>query len=136
MAEDEFFCVAQKAFIDKDGEILILNDPKIGVDFPGGKVQEGETDFNESLKREVREETGLEIEIGKPFDRWYFEFKKEHRNFGKRVVLIGFRCKYVSGDVVLSDEHDGYKWVGRNEFREFDNGSGHFRALEKYFEGS
>ena len=39
MKKDALFCVGQKAFIDKNGEILILNDQIEGLDFPGGKIQ-------------------------------------------------------------------------------------------------
>ncbi|HEY9584389.1 MAG TPA: NUDIX domain-containing protein [Candidatus Paceibacterota bacterium] len=134
MAEDKLFYVGQKAFIEKDGDILILTDPSIGLDFPGGKIQIGENDFDEALRREVREETGLEIEIGEPFTRWYFEFSSAHRNFGKQVYLIGFRCKYVSGEVVLSDEHSSFRWINKNNYKELDDGSAYFKALEKYFD--
>jgi 8-oxo-dGTP diphosphatase len=133
MAEDKLFCVGQKAFIARNGEVLVLNDPKANLDFPGGKIQEGEADFTESLKREVRDETGLEIEVGDPFVTWYYEFKPGHRNFGKTVYLVGFRCRYVSGEVGLSDEHDTFRWVSKEDFRTMDDGSVYFGALEKYF---
>jgi 8-oxo-dGTP diphosphatase len=132
MAEDKLFFVGQKAFIEKDGEVLILISKDLGLDFPGGKIQEGESDFNESLKREVREETGLEIEVGDIFERWSFKFRYGH-NIGKEVLLIGFKCKYKSGGVKISDEHGGYKWVNKNNYKELDDGSGHFKVLEKYF---
>lgn len=80
MKEDALFCVGQKAFVEKDGKVLILNDPDDGLDFPGGKIQEGEaidgdaSSLFRSLQREVREETGLEIEVGNPFVVWYHEF--------------------------------------------------------------
>ena len=46
MKEDQVFYVGQKAFIDKDSQILVLNDSLNGeLDFPGGKIQEGEFDF-------------------------------------------------------------------------------------------
>ena len=108
MAEDKQFYVGQKAFIDKEGSVLILNDESEGLDFPGGKIQIGETDFDEALRREVREETALEINIGEPFARWYYEFKPTHRNGGKQVYLVGFRCAYVSGEIKLSDEHNSF----------------------------
>ena len=40
--KDALFCVGQKAFIEKDGKVLVLNDPEEGLDFPGGKIQVGE----------------------------------------------------------------------------------------------
>lgn len=131
--EDALFCVGQKAFIEKDGSVLILNDPLEGLDFPGGKIQVGETDFVEALKREVREETMLEIEIGEPFIVWYNEFALPHRNAGKKVYLIGFKCKYKSGEVVLSNEHDNFRWVDKDNFHEVDDGTQYFIPLKKYF---
>ena len=132
--EDALFCVGQKAFIDKGGSVLVLNDPIEGLDFPGGKIQEGETDFSKSLKREVREETGLEIEISDPFTVWYQEFENpQHRNYGKKVYLVGFRCRYVSGEIKLSEEHDAYKWVTKDTYKEVHEDSDYFEALEKYF---
>lgn len=133
MKQDALYCVGQKAFIEKDEKVLILMDPKSGLDFPGGKVQEGELDFDEELRREVREETGFEIEIGAPFVRWYFEFSEGHRNVGKKVFLLGFRCKYRSGELVLSAEHNAYHWVDRDTYQQYNDGSGHYKALEKYF---
>lgn len=133
MTDDQLLYVGQKAFIGKDGKVLILMDPKLGLDFPGGKIQEGEVDFPASLKREVREETGLEINPEDPFVTWYFEFGSDHRNAGKKVYLVGFRCRYVSGSVRLSDEHNAYHWVDKESYRKFDDRSGYFRALEKYF---
>ena len=133
MADDQLFYVGQKAFIEKDGRVLVLMDPNLGLDFPGGKIQEGETDFTESLKREVREETKLEIEKGDAFFTWFNVFGAKHRNAGKKVYLVGFKCKYVSGEVTLSDEHSEYKWVDQSDYKKLDDGSLYFQALEKYF---
>ncbi len=133
MPEDKQFYIGQKAFIEKDGKVLVLFDPQIGLDFPGGKIQIGENDFNESLRREVREETTLEIDIGSPFVRWYFEFRPGHRNAGKQVYLVGFRCTYRSGEVKLSSEHNKFEWVDKNSYRALDDGSTYFKVLEEYF---
>ena len=133
MKEDAQFYVGQKAFIEKDGAVLVLNDPTEGLDFPGGKIQVGEIDFIEALKREVREETKLEIEVGAPFTVWYNEFSAPHRNAGKKVYLVGFRCKYKSGEVVLSDEHDNFRFVTKENYHEVDDESPYFKALDTYF---
>ena len=139
MKSDALFCVGQKAFIEKDGRVLILYDPVEGIDFPGGKIQEGEAKNGDvdslisALKREVREETGLEIEAFNPFAVWYHEFPKNHRNYGKVVYLVAFKCKYVSGDITLSEEHNKFKWVDKNNYQEVDDGSDYFDVLRKYF---
>jgi 8-oxo-dGTP diphosphatase len=135
MKEHELFYVGQKAFIEKDGNVLILNDPINGLDFPGGRIQIGESNFNEALQREVREETTLEIEIGEPFTRWSTTLPKNHRRAGKRIFLVGYRCNYASGNIILSNEHDSFRWVNRDTYRELDDGSEYFAALEKYFTG-
>lgn len=141
MKKDALFCVGQKAFIKKDDKVLVLNDPLAGLDFPGGKIQEseakeGNTDsLVDALKREVREETGLEIEVFEPFAVWYRKFSdKNHRNYGKEVYLIAFRCKYVSGEIKLSEEHNKFKWVDRNNYKEMDDKSEYFDVLEKFFQ--
>ena len=139
MKNDALFCVGQKALVEKDRRVLVLNDPVEGLDFPGGKIQEGEavngdaSSLTRSLQREAREETGLEIEVCEPFAVWYHEFPKEHRNYGKNVYLVAFRCQYVSGELKLSDEHDKFRWVDKNDYKEVDDGSDYFGILEKYF---
>src|SRR5690348_1612349 len=116
MKDDATLYIGQKAVIEKDGKILILMDPILGADLPGGKVQVGETDFALSLKREVREETSIEVEVGDPFYVWYYEFQEnsDHRNKGKKIFCIAFACTYISGEMTLSDEHQGFEWVDRD----------------------
>lgn len=126
--------VGQKAFIEKDGKLLVLHDALEGLDFPGGKVQEGETDFVAALQREVLEETGLSIEVGLPFYVWFNELAPPHRNAGKKVYLVAFRCRYVSGDVVLSHEHDGFRWIEKGQIQEVYEPTKYFEALVRYYE--
>lgn len=127
------FYVGQKAFIEKENNILLLIPPNGGIDFPGGKIQEGEVDLDISFMREVMKETGLKIQVGLPFYRWCFDLQKPHRNAGKKVFLLGFKCKYLSGSVYISSEHTKSQWVNKNSYRLLDNGSSHFKALHEYF---
>jgi 8-oxo-dGTP diphosphatase len=124
--------IGQKAFIRRGDEVLIVRDPKIGLDFPGGKIQTHETDLAEALKREVREETGLEIEAGDAFTTWMKEFPRDHR-LQSKVFLVGYLCRYMSGEVRLSHEHTEYHWVNKTNYHDFKEDSDYFRALEKYF---
>jgi 8-oxo-dGTP diphosphatase len=133
MIEDEIFYVGQKAFINKNDEILVLRNPTEGVDYPGGKIQQGENNLVESLKREVREETGLEISVGEPFVTWISELPKNHYLAGKKLLLIGYKCKYISGEVILSHEHDKFSWVTKDNYIEINDGTAYFKILEKYY---
>lgn len=84
----------------------------------------------------MREETNLEIEVFDPFAVWYHEFPKNHRNFGKKVYLVGFRCKYLPGELKLSDEHSKFEWVDKSSYEKVNDGSDYFEALKKYFYGN
>ena len=104
--------VAVKAVVLKDNRFLII---KRGTnedvyaeqwDIPGGKVDFGENP-TEALKREVMEETGIKVEIIKPLDVWTF-FKD---GGDTQVIGITFLCNFLSGDVLLSEEHTDFRWI-------------------------
>jgi 8-oxo-dGTP diphosphatase len=121
------FQVGQKALIERDGEVLVVFFPNGWLDLPGGRIDEGETDLAAALQREVREETTLEIEVGDPFATWL-------GRGSTTVYLIGYRCRYVSGEVVLSDEHAAYRWVNGRNYEALPDRTGPFHVLRRYFE--
>jgi 8-oxo-dGTP pyrophosphatase MutT (NUDIX family) len=135
---DEVFCISQKAFIEKNGKILVIHDPLEGLDFPGGKIQKNEAQhgkkdsLSRSLQREVLEETGLSITVGRPFSVWYYEFPIGHKNYPNKVYIIGFQCIYVSGVLTLSSEHTSFQWVSSEQHKHVDDGSDFFQALKEY----
>jgi 8-oxo-dGTP diphosphatase len=63
--EDPKHVVAVTALITNNAdEVLLQLSPRRGWEFPGGRVEEGE-DLIQALIREVKEETGLDVEVGK-----------------------------------------------------------------------
>lgn len=133
MDQEQIFYVVQKAFVKKGDSILVLNDPKEGLDYPGGKIQKGEKDFVLALKREVLEETGIEINVGKPFFTAIDEYPDNHQHAGKLFFIVFYECEYVSGEVILSEEHDKFTWVDKNNFKSADDKTWYFDILDNYF---
>lgn len=113
---------------------MVLLRPDGGLDIPGGRIQVSESDLMVSLAREVMEETGLEIKINDPFTTWTFMIAENYKDAGKTVFIVAYKCEYLSGEFKISDEHGSYKWVDKESYKELKNDSGHFKALEKYFE--
>ncbi len=129
MADNKKFYVGQKAFINKDGELLVLFNNNGGLDFPGGQIQEGEEDLETALKREVTEETTLDITVGKPIATWNIEVESPQ----KSVFMVGYKCEYVSGEVCLSEEHTRFVWLNKQNFQEYKQNTIWFSLIEQYF---
>ncbi|WP_026496354.1 NUDIX hydrolase [Butyrivibrio sp. WCD3002] len=105
MEYTHFVSVAGLVVNDKD-EILLLESPKRGWEYPGGMVEPGET-LQAALIREIKEETGIDAEIT--------GFIGICKNVQKDVVNIDFSCKYIGGELATSDESLHVKWVNKSE---------------------
>lgn len=109
------FRIAAKAFVIDDDKLLILKRAdddmqKPGIwELPGGRL-EVEEDPKEGLKREVKEECGIDIEVKQPLNIRHFT-----RDDGQIITMIIFLCKLgkksTNSDVVLSDEHSEHEWI-------------------------
>lgn len=84
------------------GEILLVKSPWRGWEYPGGLIESGET-FETALKREVREEAGVEIEIT--------GFVGICKNVEKDIVNIDFTARYISGELTTSEESTEVIWA-------------------------
>ena len=116
--------VAVKAFITNErGEVLVIREAstyKDGTqtgkyDVVGGRIEPGQQ-FDESLIREAKEETGLDVKIGQPF--FVNESRPVVRGEQWQIVRIFFKCTTTSTKIVLSEDHDGYKWIKPESYKE------------------
>ncbi len=131
--------VATKALIERDGKVLVLRESskyKDGTnaaryDVVGGRITPGEL-LTDALQREVREETGLAIEIGEPFFADESLPRPQVRGEEWQIVKIYFRCKASPGDVLLSDDHDESRWIDPQTYAEAGLIPNLYPAFEAY----
>jgi 8-oxo-dGTP diphosphatase len=115
------FLVGVSALIERDDTILLLK--RVSTKDHGskewepvsGRVEPGES-ATMAVSREVLEETALVVEVLQPFDTFYFlrgESKEE-------LIGITFLCRYVSGELRISEEHSEAQWIPIESLLELD----------------
>ena len=91
-------------------------------EFPGGKREANET-FEECLVRELREELGIEVEVGELIESLTHSYPE------KTVLLKFFLCRWTRNDPKPIDCHD-LKWVTAEELSNYEFPAADARLLE------
>ena len=118
------------AIIEKDGKVLCAQRSEVmhlplKWEFPGGKVEDDE-DPEECLKREIREELGIEINIIERLTSNKHTYPDQ-----KMFELIPYRCS-IAGGKLVAKEHKLVKWLNRSELRELDWAEADIPVLNHY----
>lgn len=131
MGNKDLYFVAVKVFLqDADGKLLITKDRFGAWDIPGGRLREQdfETPLNDVVVRKMLEELGdVKYELGEPvvFMRHERqEFMPDGSRQPRRIFAVGYRAKYLGGDLALGKNHELMEWVDLKTFKP-----------EDYFEG-
>lgn len=99
--------------VNENGETIIFatqrgyGDFKGGWEFPGGKIESGETP-QEALKREIIEELDTEVSVGELMDTVEYDYPQFH------LSMDCFWCQIVRGNLVLK-EHEAARWLTKDE---------------------
>ena len=127
---------AAAAVVVKEGKILIIKrnfDPNRGKwSIPGGVIEVGET-VRESAVREVYEETGLRVKIGKiadVVDNIIHEGEKVKYHF----VNCDFEAEYISGEVKINEEVSDFAWIEEEDMEKYNMTKGAASVIRLVFE--
>ena len=113
------FAVAVKAVIVKEGKVLVLSRSQDEMDgsymnshqkwdLPGGGLHFYEHS-QDGLRREIKEETNLEVFVGEPIS--LFDVIKNHIH----LCIFTYVCRWKAGEVALSEEHEAFYWMTKEE---------------------
>jgi 8-oxo-dGTP diphosphatase len=92
-----------------DGRVLVIQRRDNGHWEPPGGVLELEETFDEGVRREVAEETGVEVEVE--------QLTGAYKNLSRGIVALVFRCRPAAGDATATDESRRVAWFTRDEVR-------------------
>ena len=110
------------AAICRDGRVLVVQrgrEPSLGKwTVPGGVVDLGET-MRDAAAREVREECGIEVEVGPVVGTIDNILRDERGAIRYHYAIIDFGARYVSGELVINDELMDAAWITPEQFDDY-----------------
>jgi len=99
---------------------------------PGGVVELGET-LQEAAVREVREECGIEVQVGEVVSVLDNIVRDEEGRIRYHYVLVDLLAEHVAGEMAPASDLDDVRWVGEDELGNLDIPERTLKVLRKAF---
>jgi ADP-ribose pyrophosphatase YjhB (NUDIX family) len=99
---------------------------------PGGLVETGEL-IEDAVRREVREETGLQVELLSRFDIFERIMRDAEGRAEYHYVLVDYICRVVEGAPCAGDDVSRLEWVKRPDLGNYRLTEGTLEAIERAF---
>lgn len=129
----------QKIFtfiINEDKQLLLLKgsdkDPQFHESFwyvVTGSIEKYDTDAKAAVKREIKEETDLDLE-----DTFRTPYVFEYDSLGTKCIEYVFVSKVKNGNIILNEENIDYKWCDKEEFMDLIKWYGSKENLKQILE--
>jgi mutator protein MutT len=122
-----------------DGRVVLIrrgNEPRKGEwSIPGGKLELGET-LAEGVRREVREETGLDVEVGELIEAFERVYRDEAGRVRFHFVILDFLCRTAALEPLAGGDALDVALVKEQEYPDLGLSEAVVRVVAKAFEMS
>ena len=104
--------VSAAGVVFREGKVLMIRSERRGWEFPGGKIEAGETP-SDALVREIKEELDTTIIVGELIDTIEYDYPSFH------LSMDCFFCTIAAGRLLLK-EHEAARWLTKEELSTVD----------------
>jgi 8-oxo-dGTP diphosphatase len=108
--------------IDDHGRALLIQRRDNHHWEPPGGILELNESINDGLRREIREETGLDVDL--------VALTGVYKNMNRGVIALVFQCKVVGGRLGTSNETESYRWAAEKEIYELASEAYAIRVID------
>lgn len=122
---DDRWSVSVKGVLAWDGKVVVLRNDRNEWELPGGRLDAADISPTTALRREMREELGIDVDVGSLIDSWIYDVE------GKRVLIVTYSCTAARPAVLEhSDEHVGVGEFTLDDLRSESIPEGYLQSIQ------